>query len=105
MKRTPLFLILLLSAACGTASHETAPLRSDCLKLTLQERGFSTTAPARLSLFFAVDTCRGEPVAGLTADRFQLSEDGAPVSQFESQQRIQPRGQRMRIFSVLLIDL
>src|SRR5919197_4273 len=105
MKRTFLLLALLFTAACGTALPDGAPLRSDCLKLTLQNGGFSTAPPARVSLFFAVDTCSGRPMAGLTAVEFHLYEDGAAVSKFESQQRIQPRGERMRIFSVLLIDL
>jgi hypothetical protein len=103
MKRTYLSLALLCLAACGT--QDGTPLRPDCLKLSLQNGGFSSVPPAKVSLFFAVDTCGGQPVSGLTADQFQLYEDGTAVSKFESQQRIQPRGERMRIFSVLLIDL
>jgi hypothetical protein len=78
---------------------------TDCLKLTLQNGGFSTSPPARVSLFFTADTCSGQPVAGLSGDQFRVYEDGLAVSLFESQQRIQPRGERVRISSILLLDL
>jgi VWFA-related protein len=105
MRRASLSLTLLLVSGCGSAVVESEIRPTDCLKLTLQNGGFSTAPPARVSLFFTVDTCRGDPVAGLTEDRFHLYEDGLAVSQFESQQRIQPRGERVRISSVLLLDL
>ncbi|MBX5481726.1 MAG: hypothetical protein IRZ16_07780 [Myxococcaceae bacterium] len=58
-----------------------------------------------MSLFFSVDTCSGDPVPGLTADRFKVYEDDVAVSAFESQQRIVPRGRNMRLYSLLLLDL
>lgn len=97
--------VLLLLCACAPEEYLYGAPPGECLKLTLQNNGFSTMRPARVSLFFTVDTCAGAPVARLSSDTFQLYEDGVRVSQFESQQRIQPRGERMRIFSVLLLDL
>ncbi len=104
MKR-PFALALLVALGCGAPPEEGHPLRSDCLELKLLENGFSTSKPARVSLFFTVDTCDGEPVAQLTADTFKLLEDGAQVSAFESQQRIRPRAQDMRMYTLLLLDL
>jgi von Willebrand factor type A domain len=67
--------------------------------------GLVTSAPSRISLFFKVDTCGGEPVSGLGAAAFELQEDGRTVSQFESRQRVQPKGERFRLDSVVLLDL
>lgn len=108
MRTNRLFLGLLVAlvAACGGRNEpEDVPGSKDCLDLQLQPDGFSTAAPARISLFFSVDTCAGDPVAGLSAEQFKVYEDGAAVSAYESQQRIRPRGQNMRLYSLLLLDL
>ncbi|MGA9521531.1 MAG: hypothetical protein WBV82_08715 [Myxococcaceae bacterium] len=104
MKR-PFALALLLAVGCGAPPEEGRAPESNCLNLKLQDNGFSTAKPARVSLFFTVDTCDGEPVAQLTADKFRLLEDSAQVSAFESQQRIRPRAQDMRMYTLLLLDL
>lgn len=98
-------LCALVLAACGPVPESEQPGSTQCLKVKLQENGFATASPARISLFFSVDTCAGAPVAGLTAEQFRVFEDEQPVSIFESQQRIRPRGQKMRMYTTLLIDL
>jgi hypothetical protein len=105
MRRAILLSSFLFASGCGSAVTDSPIHATDCLKLTLQNGGFSTTPPARVSLFFTADTCSGQPVAGLTEDHFRLLEDGLAVSQYESQQRIQPRGEKVRISSILLLDL
>lgn len=95
----------LVGVGCGGRSDDVPGQSQNCLQLTLQKDGFSTVMPALVSIFFSVDTCAGEPVADLTADRFTVLEDGKTVSSFESQQQIQPRSQKMRMYSVLLLDL
>ena len=92
----------LLLAGCTPGMTSEVP---QCLKLSLPDNGIATAAPARVSLFFTVDTCQGEPVSGLAADQFELAEDGHPVSAFESQKTVQPKGQRFRMYSLLLLDL
>jgi hypothetical protein len=107
---TPRVLVAALSlfaVACGGPIDQ-APVPSEkarCLKFSLPDDGLVTAPPARVSLFFTVDTCGGEPVAGLPADQFVLKEDGRNVSTFESQLRISPRGEKFRMYSMLLLDL
>jgi hypothetical protein len=78
-----------------------------CLNLTEAEgnAGLVTTLPSKLSFLFRVDTCGGDPVPGLSATDFQLSEDGKPLSEFESQRRIQEKGQRYELSSLVLLDM
>jgi hypothetical protein len=56
-------------------------------------------------LLFSVDTCAGEPVSGLDATAFEISEDGRPISSYESKRTIRAKGQRYRMSSLLLLDL
>src|SRR5687767_16364 len=97
---------LFLAACGGPIEPGTVPSeKARCLKFSLPDDGLTTSAPARVSLFFTLDTCGGEPVAGLPAEQFVIKEDGRGVSTFESQLRISPRGERFRMYSMLLLDL
>ncbi len=94
----------LVLVACGQPE---LPPGSRCLTLSPPEtgEGLSTSLPARVSLFFGVDTCEGAPVAGLDASAFEVQEDGRPLSPLESQRAVAPRGQQVRVASLLLLDL
>lgn len=95
----------LLLQGCGPeAVVEGAPR---CLNVTEPAggKGLETSLPSRVSLLFKVDTCGGEPVAGLDATHFTLTEDGRPVSAYESQARVQPRAERFRMDSLVVLDL
>lgn len=89
---------------CGPSVVDEAPR---CLSVTEPEggAGLITSLPARVSLLFRVDTCAGEPVPGLDASAFVLSEDGRTVSTFESQQRVRPKGEQYRLSSLVVLDL
>ena len=96
--------MLLLITACG----QTEPLQAEqCLSVSVPpgSEGLITGLPARISLFFSVDTCGGAPISGLDATHFEILEDGQPVSPFESERRIQPKGQKFRMNSILLLDV
>jgi VWFA-related protein len=67
--------------------------------------GVKTFSPARVSIAFTVETSDGNSVPGLSASQFEILEDDKPVSAFESQRTIQPRGERSRLYSLLLLDL
>jgi hypothetical protein len=95
-------------AACGPSAVSDAPSSARCLSLTDpsgSSSGLSVSLPSRVSWLFKVDTCGGDPVAGITAAQFEISEDGKRVSAFESQQRVAPKGERFRLWSVVLLDL
>jgi uncharacterized protein YegL len=101
-KLLPLLLALPLCFSCGNAVSE-----QRCLNLTEAEgnSGLMTSLPSKLSFLFRVDTCAGEPVPGLNAKDFQLFENGRTLSEFESQRRIQEKGQRFELSSVVLLDM
>ncbi len=95
---------VLLLAACAPDTGAAPPGR--CLRLTQPDGSTLTaTAPSKISLFFRVDTCAGDPVANLDASAFELQEDGRTVSRYESQQRVEPKGEHFRMDSVVLLDL
>lgn len=78
-----------------------------CLALNVPEgqEAIAVAPPARVSLFFGVDTCDGQPVSGLGAEVFEVQEDGKPLSALESKRAVRAKGQRYRFGSVLLLDL
>lgn len=92
----------------GTAAYRSTPSGSSggsCLKLTLPPDGLTAAPPAKVALSFTVDTCDGQPVSGLTAENFELLEDDAPVSSFESQRSLEAKSQKFRTYSMVLLDL
>ncbi|MGQ0506374.1 MAG: hypothetical protein ACT4TC_13765 [Myxococcaceae bacterium] len=93
---------VLLCLSCGEMGNVSG---QNCLSVQMPDGNLVTSPPSKVSLFFTVDTCGGEPVAGLTASSFQLQEDDRPVSAYESNQSIQPKGRRFRMYSLLLLDL
>lgn len=92
---------------CGPMTLQGGPSSAHCLKLSEPEgtSGLTVGLPSKVSWLFRVDTCGNEPVAGLTGGQFQIFEDGKKVSAFESQQRIGPKGERFRLYSVVMMDL
>ncbi|MFL5322099.1 MAG: hypothetical protein ACJ790_20725 [Myxococcaceae bacterium] len=99
-----LFAASLLLAACGTA-EDAYPPPPKSLLLTGSDGALQTLPPARVSVSFTVDTNDGQPVAGMQADAFEIYEDGAKISAYESQRSIQPRGEKSRMYSLLLLDM
>jgi hypothetical protein len=92
-----------LASSCGTTVEQVG---LPCLSLTEPNAaGLVASLPSRVSWFFRVETCSGTPVAGLSATQFEIYEDEKKVSAFESQQRVAAKGERFRLYSVVLLDM
>src|SRR5580700_7901371 len=65
----------------------------------------SARRPSNVAVYFTVDTSDNKPVAGLTADKFVIYEDGGKVSEFESKQTILNPQVAASHFTLLLIDM
>ena len=61
--------------------------------------------PNNVWVFFTVDRGKTEPVGGLTADDFDIYEDGDLVSKFESKQMIQNPEVAAVMYTMLLVDM
>lgn len=93
--------VLLLAVGCGPEVAE-APL---CLNLSQPDGDrVTTTQPGKVSAFFSVDTCAGQPVSTLTGDDFDILEDGKAVSPYESRRTVRPKGQHYQMDSLVLLD-
>lgn len=73
------------------------------LKLRLVNH--SAAKPSNVAVYFAVDTSDGEPVPGLTADKFVIYEDGQKVSEYESKQTILNPTVAAAHYTLLLVDM
>ncbi len=73
------------------------------LKLKLVNQ--SARKPSNVAVYFAVDTSDGQPVPGLTADKFVIYEDGQKVSEYESKQTILNPTVAAAHYTLLLVDM
>jgi hypothetical protein len=89
-----------LAAALALASALPA-----CAGLRLRLINASARRPSNVAVYFTVDRRNGEPVPGLTADRFRIYEDGRPVSQLESRQTILNPEVAAVHYTLLLMDM
>ncbi len=75
----------------------------NCLQFNLLEG--RAQQPSNIYLLFSVETCSGSPKAGISAEEFEIYEDGEFISIFESGQTILPRPRLYTLATVLLLDL
>ncbi|MEL7340498.1 MAG: hypothetical protein AAGM67_08440, partial [Bacteroidota bacterium] len=70
-----------------------------------------TTPPAKVSVFFKVETEKGDPVPGLLEENFIIYEKGRndearkEISEFEAERRISDNDQIFGYSTILLLDL
>ncbi len=60
--------------------------------------------PNNAWVFFSVERA-GQPLTGLTADDFAITEDGAPVSKDDTKQLLQSADSASAMYTLLLVDL
>jgi hypothetical protein len=65
----------------------------------------SETRPSNVAAYFKVEKSNGEPVGGLSADKFKIYEDGQLVSEFESKQVILNPEVAASHYTMLLVDM
>lgn len=128
LKLLSLSLIIFLVVSCGNASDDVnfnlnlgeglgkgmpvdpcLDLGESDLILSIQEQ--YTTAPGKVSILFKVSDDDGNPVPGLSADKFTIYEQGRnddcfnTISSSESKARISPNSQIFGNNTLLILDL
>jgi hypothetical protein len=82
-----------------------AAVLSGCAGLQLTAVKATNQKPSNVAIYFKVETHSGDPVGGLTAERFQIYEDGSLVSQYESKQTILNPEVAAASYTLLLVDM
>lgn len=107
--RQPLaaLLALGLAASCGSSNladrdFDTGPGIPSTVRS--QQTQPDVDLPGRISVLVRVFDENDNPVGGISADQFNIFEDGQLVSQTESFQRIVPRPEEFRSYQHLIID-
>lgn len=88
----------LLTAAMAVAM-------TGCAGLKLNLINSSVRRPSNIAMYFSVDRTNGQPVGGLTADRYTIFEDDRPVSALESRQTILNPQVAAVHYTLLLMDM
>ena len=100
MKRyIPINILFIIAALIALVSCK----GENCLQFDLLEG--RAQQPSNIYLLFSVETCLGNPKAGISAQEFEIYEDGELISIFESDQTILPRPRLYTLATVLLLDL
>ncbi len=81
------------------------PVLTGCAGLQLTPIKASQQKPSNVAIYFKVRTQGGDPVGGLTADKFRIYEDGQLVSQYESKQTILNPEVAAVHYTLLLVDM
>jgi hypothetical protein len=89
----------------GVAALAALPFLFGCASLQLTTIKTAQQRPSNVAVYFKVETEAGDPVGGLTADRFRIYEDGQLVSQYESKQTIANPEVAAVHYTLLLVDM
>jgi len=76
-----------------------------CAALQLTPIKMTQQKPSNVAIYFKVKSIDGDPVGGLTADKFRIYEDGQLVSQYESKQTILNPEVAAVHYTLLLVDM
>ncbi len=76
-----------------------------CSGLQIRLMNASVEEPSNVAMYFVVRDEEGEPLSGLSAEDFNIYEDGSLISEHESQQTIlNPEVSTVR-YTLLLLDM
>lgn len=73
--------------------------------LNVRSLKVTPTPPAKVQMFFTVDTCEGAPVTGLASSDITVKEDGKTVPSSDSQQRLVRAESSFRSYTILVMDV
>lgn len=102
---TRLFVLLsfvLFAVSCNN-DNEPDVILVDGLNFIIQNQFVSE--PAKVSVFFKVETKDGDPVAGMTDQDFTIFENNNRISVDEAARQISPRAQLFAYSTLLILDL
>ena len=91
--RRPLLVLAALSLLAGCAGLQLTTIKA------------TQNRPSNVAVYFKVQDSSGEPMGGLTADRFRIYEDDQLVSQYESKQTILNPEVAAVHYTLLLVDM
>jgi hypothetical protein len=94
-----------LSGLASCLAGVTLLFGTGCAGLQLTTIKATQQRPSNVAIYFKVQDDRGEPLAGLTADRFRIYEDDQLVSQYESKQTILNPEVAAVHYTLLLVDM
>lgn len=94
---------LLIFSSCSTDNDEADVIRRDGLNIIVQNEFESL--PAKVSVFFKVETKDGDPIAGMTDKDFVIYENDNRISEDEAARQISPRTQLFAYSTLLILDL
>jgi hypothetical protein len=89
----------------GTLLLGALVLGTGCAGLQLTTIKATQNRPSNVAVYFKVQDGSGEPLGGLTADRFRIYEDDQLVSQYESKQTILNPEVAAVHYTLLLVDM
>ncbi len=98
-----LAVVLLLFASCNKDDDDMDVIRTDGLNIIIQNEFESL--PAKVSVFFKVETKDGVPIAGMTDQNFVIYENDKRISEDEAARQISPRAQLFAYSTLLILDL
>jgi hypothetical protein len=81
------------------------PFALGCVGLQLKTIKSTQQRPSNVAIYFKTETRTGDPVGGLTSDKFRIYEDGQLVSQYESKQTILNPEVAAVHYTLLLVDM
>jgi von Willebrand factor type A domain len=99
------YMHLALRALGVSAALVALPFLTGCAGLQLTTIKASQQRPSNVAVYFRVQDSSGEPLGGLTADRFRIYEDDQLVSQYESKQTILNPEVAAVHYTLLLVDM